>query len=78
MNNQKHLPVAQLKVTRMAEFMLETNCLSQTDNLANINSLLRRIRRRLVRLLDRKFFGCSFHIRGTGFYSFARFPGMPI
>ena len=27
----------------MAEFLLETNCLSQTDNSSNVNSMLRRI-----------------------------------
>ena len=43
LNNQKHLPVMQLKVTCMAEFMLETNCPSQMDNSSNINWMLRRI-----------------------------------
>ena len=36
MNNQKHL---QLKLTRMAEFMSETHCLSQTDNSSSILKL---------------------------------------
>ena len=31
-NNEKHLPIVQLKVTWITEFILERNYLSQTDN----------------------------------------------
>ena len=43
MSNQKHLPVMQLKITGTAEFVLETNRVSQRDNSFNINWMLRRI-----------------------------------